>query len=71
MTQLDKFDKDRDYAKAWLAEEYEAPSKTALSYFDAIPKRWNMAPDDDYPEPIVSADEGRKQALEAYENRDF
>ena len=71
VTQLDKFDKDRDYVRSWLAEEYENPSKTALSFYDAIPLRWNMSPDDDYPDPIVSADDGRKAALEAYENRDF
>ncbi|MCF7700794.1 cryptochrome/photolyase family protein [Loktanella sp. M215] len=71
VTQLDKFDKDRDYVRAWLAEEYKTPSKTALSFYDAIPLRWNMSPEDAYPDPVVTADEGRKAALAAYENRDF
>ncbi|MBS1303504.1 deoxyribodipyrimidine photo-lyase [Loktanella sp. SALINAS62] len=66
VTQLDKFDKDRHYVKAWLAEDYAAPSDTACAYFDAIPRRWGMSPDDAYPDPIVSADAGRKAALDAY-----
>ena len=70
-TQLEKFDADGHYTKAWLAEEYAQPTETALSYFKAIPKRWKMSPDDDYPDPIVALDEGRKRALDAYENRDF
>ncbi|MFD1341896.1 cryptochrome/photolyase family protein [Litorisediminicola beolgyonensis] len=70
-TQLDRFDKERTYVRAWIAEGQEQPSDTALSYFDAIPERWHMSPDDPYPDPIVEADEGRKRALKAYENRDF
>ena len=49
----------------------ENPSATALSYFDMIPKSWNMSPQDSYPDPIVPADEGRKRALDAYQNRGF
>ncbi len=72
VTQLDKFDEDRAYVKAWIAEGRANPTKTALSYFDAIPARWAMSPAVDYPdEPIVSMDEGRQRALEAYENRSF
>ncbi|SHH31763.1 cryptochrome/photolyase family protein [Marivita hallyeonensis] len=71
VTQLDKFDKDRDYVSRWIAEEYENPHEDALAYFDAIPKSWNMSPEDAYPEPIVAPDEGRKRALSAYEDRDF
>ena len=55
----------------WIAEGQSNPPKSALSYFDAIPESWGMTPDDDYPEPVVSPDEGRKAALSAYENRDF
>jgi deoxyribodipyrimidine photo-lyase len=47
------------------------PSDDALAYFDAIPRHWAMTPSDQYPEPIVPADEGRKRALDAYENRNF
>ena len=70
-TQLDRFDKTRDYVNRWIAEGQDNPPKEALSYFDAIPRSWAMSADDAYPDPIVDASEGRKRALEAYENRDF
>ncbi len=71
VTQLDKFDPKRIYAKAWIAEGRKEPTSTALSYFAAIPKSWNLSPGDPYPDPIVPADEGRKRALTAYEGRGF
>ncbi len=71
VTQLDKFDKDRAYVKRWIAEGRKQPSDTALSYFDAIPRSWGLSADMPYPAPVVAADEGRKVALAAYENRDF
>ncbi|TMM54681.1 cryptochrome/photolyase family protein [Sulfitobacter sabulilitoris] len=71
VTQLDKFDKSRDYTRAWIAEGRADPSATALSFFDAVPRHWGMSPEDEYPDPIMPADEGRKRALNAYENRDF
>jgi len=71
VTQLDRFDKDRAYVSRWIAEEYENPHEDALAYFDAIPRAWAMAPGDDYPDPIVAPDEGRKRALAAYQDRDF
>lgn len=71
VTQLDKFDKDRAYVKRWIAEGRKTPSETALSYFEAVPQRWNLDPSAPYPAPVVAADEGRKIALEAYENRGF
>ncbi len=71
VTQLDKFDKNRDYVNRWIAEGRDSPSETALSYFDAIPRSWKMRASDNYPAPVVAADEGRKIALEAYENRGF
>ncbi|MEP5630983.1 MAG: deoxyribodipyrimidine photo-lyase [Tateyamaria sp.] len=70
-TQLDKFDKNRDYATRWIAEGYSAPHQDALSFFDAIPRSWTLSATDSYPSPIVPADEGRKRALGAYENRGF
>ena len=69
--QAEKFDPEEAYRKAWIAEGYDSPSDTALSYFDAIPESWAITPQDAYPEPVVTADEGRKAALDAYENRDF
>jgi deoxyribodipyrimidine photo-lyase len=70
-TQLDKFDADRAYQAAWLAETSPNPTKSALSFFDAVPLCWQISPDDPYPDPIVSLPEGRTRALAAYENRDF
>ncbi len=71
VTQLDKFDADRAYRLKWLAEITSNPSETALSYFDAVPRHWALTPSDPYPEPVVSAEDGRKLALVAYENRVF
>ncbi|MEX3315356.1 deoxyribodipyrimidine photo-lyase [Sulfitobacter sp. PS-8MA] len=68
-TQLDRFDKDRAYTRRWIAEGRAAPSEDALTYFDAIPRRWKMSPEDDYPDPIVDLSEGRERALDAYRNR--
>ena len=71
ITQVDKFDPDHAYLDRWIAEGQKDPPETALSYFDAIPKRWAMAPDDAYPDPVVGHKEGRERALEAYGDRDF
>jgi len=70
-TQAEKFDGDGAYRQRWLAERPGAASQTALSYFDAIPKRWGMGPDDPYPAPIVGLKEGREAALAAYADRTF
>ena len=70
-TQLEKFDKDGTYRRRWIAEGNKNPTKTALSYFDAIPRQWGMSPDDAYPDRIIGLSEGRERALEAYENRSF
>lgn len=71
VTQLDKFDEDRVYDKAWIAEGKVEPSQSALSYFDAIPQSWGLSPQTRYPEPVVSLEAGRARALDAYSNRDF
>lgn len=71
-TQLEKFDAERTYVRRWIAEGETDPTETALSYFDAVPRRWNLSPDDAYPaEPVVGLSEGRQRALDAYEARDF
>ncbi|SDG02222.1 cryptochrome/photolyase family protein [Sulfitobacter delicatus] len=70
-TQLDRFDKDGDYTRRWIAEGRTNPSEDALAYFEAIPQSWKMSPDDDYPDPIVDLSEGRERALDAYRNREF
>lgn len=66
-TQLEKFDPDGRYKTTWLAETERNPSETAKSYFDAIPKSWNLSASDAYPDPVVALDTGRKRALAAYE----
>ena len=70
-TQLEKFDADGTYTRRWIAEGQGAPSRTALSYFDAIPESWPMSASDRYPAPIVDLGASRKRALQVYENRDF
>ncbi len=70
-TQLDRFDRNRDYASRWIAEGRAAPHADALAYFEAAPRRWGLSPNDPYPDPIVALDAGRKRALDAYQNRGF
>ena len=71
VTQLDKFDAARGYARAWIAEGQSNPPQSALSYFEAIPKAWNLSAANTYPQPIVDAATGRTRALEAYAGRGF
>jgi deoxyribodipyrimidine photo-lyase len=70
-SQLEKFDPEGRYARAWIAEGQDSPSDTALSYFDAIPRSWNLSPGDPYPGPVVGLAEGRARALNAYQERSF
>ncbi|NNE53260.1 MAG: deoxyribodipyrimidine photo-lyase [Sulfitobacter sp.] len=70
-TQLDKFDKNRDYVSRFIAEGRKNQHRDALAFYDAIPRHWGLSPDDSYPNPIVSPSEGREKALNAYENRNF
>ncbi|MEQ9259209.1 MAG: deoxyribodipyrimidine photo-lyase [Roseovarius sp.] len=71
-TQAEKFDEDRSYRRAWIAEGQSSPPKTALSFFDAVPRSWGLKPGQAYPDrPIVGLSEGRQAALSAYEVRDF
>ena len=68
-TQAEKFDKNREYRARYLAEPYANADTPAFEFFEAIPRNWKMEPRDDYPEPIVALDVGRKRALEAYSDR--
>jgi len=65
-TQREKFDPDRRYIDRWIAEERADPSPEALSYFDAIPRRWRMSAGDPRPAPAVALRDGRERALSAY-----
>ena len=71
VTQLEKFDPKRGYVETWIAEGQKSPSDTALSYFEAIPKSWNLSADAIYPQPVVDLAQGRQRALQAYEGRGF
>jgi len=71
-TQAAKFDPEGRYRRRWIAEGQAAPPATALSFFDAVPRRWGLSPEDAYPTaPVVGLAEGRERALAAYEARDF
>ena len=71
VTQLDKFDKNRDYVNRWIAEGRSAPHPDATSFYAAVPESWNLNADTPYPRPIVTPEQGRKRALSAYETRGF
>lgn len=65
-TQAEKFDPDQTYRRCWIAEGQHTPPETALSYFDAVPKRWGLDPAATYPAPMVDLKAGRERALDAY-----
>jgi deoxyribodipyrimidine photo-lyase len=67
-TQAKKFDPDGTYRRAWIAEGQARPSRTATSYFDAVPRSWGLDPRAPYPDPVVGLAEGRAAALAAYAN---
>ncbi len=68
--QRERFDPDGRYLRRWIAEGQDDPSPEALAYFDAIPRSWRMSAADPYPDaPVVSAAEGRRRALAAYQAR--
>ncbi|TYB81294.1 cryptochrome/photolyase family protein [Maritimibacter fusiformis] len=66
-TQAAKFDPDGAYRDRWIAEGRARPSRTALSYFEAVPRSWGLSRAVPYPEPVVGLAEGRARALAAYE----
>ncbi len=67
-TQAKKFDAQGTYLRRWIAEGQKGPTKTALSFFDAVPRAWSLNPHMPYPdEPIVGLKEGRSRALDVYE----
>lgn len=65
-TQATKFDADAGYRRRFIAELSRDPGVEALSYFDAVPRRWGLEPTQPYPAPVVSLEAGRARALAAY-----
>lgn len=69
-TQAEKFDPDGAYRRRFIAELSPDPGPEALSFFEAVPRSWGLAPDQCYPRPVVGLAEGRARALAAYGRRD-
>ena len=69
VSQREKFDPDRAYVGRWIAEGRRTPSPQALSYFDAVPRAWDLSPTRPYPDPVVDTDTGRRRALDTYAAR--
>ena len=65
-TQAGKFDPRGVYRRRFVAELSGAPGPEALSYFEAVPRRWGLAPGGRYPRPLVALAAGRERALAAY-----
>ena len=69
-TQGEKFDKHGRYRARWIAELSNPAPQTALDFFEAAPRSWNLQPKMGYPtRPIVDLAEGRARALAAYSAR--
>ena len=66
--QLDKFDPTGAYTSRWIAEGQPAPPQTALDFFDAAPRAWDLSPGMPRAAPIISLQAGRERALTAYHN---
>ena len=61
-TQGEKFDPLDIYKSRFL----DVSNAEAKSYYDAIPRSWEMSPDDPRPERMVELKDGRDRALAAY-----
>jgi deoxyribodipyrimidine photo-lyase len=64
--QLDKFDADRRYTRHWIAEGQQNPPKTAMAFFDAAPRSWDLKPGQPRARPLIDLKVGRERALNAY-----
>jgi len=65
-TQAATWDPDGLYRRRWLAEGQLQPPQTALDYFRAAPRHWNLDPNALPPRPIVDLSEGRARALASF-----
>ena len=68
-TQAEKFDTAGAYRKRFIAELTPHPGPEALSYFDAVPRKWKLDPYAPYPSAIISLSAGRDRALAAFGQR--
>ena len=68
-TQAEKFDADGTYRNRFIAELTPKPGAEALSYFEAVPRKWRLDPNAPYPAPVITLSEGRDRALSAYGKR--
>ena len=57
------------YVARWLAQKSAPATRTALAYFDAIPRSWKLSATDPESQPIVDMAAGRLRALDAYAAR--
>ena len=64
-SQAEKFDPDECYRDRYLAEGRARPHADALAFFDAVPRSWELSPDQPYPEPVIGLAKGRARALES------
>ncbi|KIC21241.1 cryptochrome/photolyase family protein [Leisingera sp. ANG-Vp] len=64
--QLEKFDPAGLYTRRWIAEGQGTPPQTALDFFAAVPRSWNLLPDALRAAPIIPLQAGRERALTAY-----
>ncbi len=65
-TQAERHDPEAAYRHMWLAEGNARPAAPALAWFDAVPRRWGLSPQDAPARPSLSLAEGRARALDAY-----
>jgi deoxyribodipyrimidine photo-lyase len=69
-TQAEKFDISGLYRRRFIAEISPRLGSEAMSYFAAVPRKWQLDPNAPYPAPIIALSEGRIRALAAYGRRD-
>ena len=65
----EKFDPEGAYRRRWLAEGNRHAPQTALDFFAAVPKSWQLVPGPALPAPLVDLVAGRDRALAAYASR--
>ncbi len=68
-TQAEKFDPDGAYRRRFIAELSPTPPPDALSFYNAVPKQWQLDPSLPYPAPLIDLAIGRARALESYAAR--